>query len=91
MVLGIVVDLSALPFSALLDFLGPRRAGIPGSVIPSQLRLRRSELKVVGRGSVYSWSETGVGARSEHRLLLGQAFRSEMRVRVRSKSLPLLG
>ena len=62
MVLGIAVDLSALPYF-LRPFPGPYRAGVPGRLVSvgSDCASRRG---VVSRGSVHSWSEKRVGIES---------------------------
>ena len=58
MVLGIVVDLSVLPY-LLRPFPGPHRTGVPGRLVPvgSDCASRR---RAVSRGSVHPRSETGV-------------------------------
>ena len=61
-VLGIVVDLSALPY-LFHPFPGPYRAGVPGRLVPvgsNCASLRRA----VNRGSVQPWLETQVGVGS---------------------------
>ena len=62
MVLGIAVDLSALPYFLRL-FPGPYRAGVPGRLasVGPDCSSRRG---AVGRGSTSSWSEKRVGAGS---------------------------
>ena len=82
MVLGIAVDLSALPYLLRL-FPGPHRAGVPGRLIPVGSDCA-SWRRAVSRGSVHPRSETWVrvGAR---RRAFGQALRSEKRVGVRSE------
>ena len=61
-VLGITVDLSALPYFLRL-FPGPHRASVPGRLVPvgSDCTSRRG---VVSRGSAHPWSETRVGVGS---------------------------
>ena len=61
-VLGITVDLSALPYF-LRSFPGPYRAGVPGWLVPvgSDCASRRG---VVSRGSAHPRSETRVGVGS---------------------------
>ena len=63
MVLGIAVDLSALPYF-LHPFSGPYRAGVPGRLVPvgSDCASRRG---VVSRGSAHPRSEKRVGVRSD--------------------------
>ena len=80
MVLGITVDLSALPYSLCL-FPGPRRAGVPGRLVPvgSDCASRR---RVVSRGSVHPRSETQVGVRGGvwPSLSVGEAVQRRHRV-----------
>ena len=90
MVLGIAVDLSAIPLSTPPDFLGPHRAGVLGRLFPvgsDHVGRRRA----VSRGSAYSRSKKRVGVGSERRPLLGLAFQSEKRVGVGSERCPLIG
>ena len=54
-VLGIVVDLSALPYFLCL-FLCPYRAGVPGRLVPVSFDCA-SRRGAVGRGLGYSRSE----------------------------------
>ena len=70
-VVGIAVDLSALPYFLCL-FPGPYRAGIPGRLVPVDSDCA-SQRRAVSRGSVYPWSEMRVKAE----VVFGQAFRSE--------------
>ena len=99
MVLGIAVDLSALPY-LLHPFPGPHRAGVPGRLVPvgSDCASRR---RAVSRGSAHPQSETQVGvesgvwpglsvgeagqSRKRALFLFGQAFRSESQAGVRSE------
>ena len=64
-VLGIAVDLSALPYF-LCPFPGPYRAGVPDRLVPigSDCASRR---RAVSRGLPYPWSETRVGVGSDVR------------------------
>ena len=62
MVLGIVVDLSVLPY-LLRPFLGPHRAVIPGRLVPVGSDCA-SWRRAVSRGLVYPRSETWVGVGS---------------------------
>ena len=57
-VLGIAIDMSALPYLLCL-FPGPHRAGVPERLVPvgSDCSSRR---RAVSRGSVHPWSETWV-------------------------------
>ena len=61
-VLGITVDLSALPYFLRL-FPGPHRAGVPGRLVPvgSDCASRR---RAVSRGWAHPLSETRVGVES---------------------------
>ena len=61
-ILGIAVDLSALPYF-LRPFPGPYRAGVPGRLDPVGFDCA-SWRGVVSRGSVHSWSEKRVGVES---------------------------
>ena len=95
MILGIVVDLSALPYF-LHPFPGPYRAGIPDRLVPVGFGCA-SQRGVVSRGSVHSRSEKQVGVGSgvwpglsvgeavrRRAKVGGEAFRSERRARVES-------
>ena len=81
MVLGITVDLSALPYWLHL-FLGPHRAGVLGRLVlvGSDCASRR---RAVSRGSVHP--------RSELEAVFGQAFRSERQAGVGSERHSSLG
>ena len=56
-VLGIAVDLSALPY-LLRPFPGPHRAGVPGRLVPVGSDCA-SQRRAVSRGSVYPRSKSG--------------------------------
>ena len=62
MVLGITVDLSALPYF-LRPFPGPYRAGVPDRLVPVGSYCT-SQRRAVSRGSVHPRSETRVGVGS---------------------------
>ena len=62
MVLGITVDLSALPY-LLRPFPGPHRAGVPGRLVLVSFDYA-SRRRAVSRSSVHPRSETWVGVRS---------------------------
>ena len=94
-VLGITIDLSALPYFLRL-FLGPYRAGIPGRSVLVGFECANWR-RAVSKGLVHPQSETRVRVRSgvwpglpvgevvRRRAGVGsQAFRSERRVRVES-------
>ena len=61
-VLGIAVDLSALPYF-LRPFLGPYRAGVPSRLVPVGSECASWRI-VVGRGVAHPRSETRVGVGS---------------------------
>ena len=101
-VLGIVVDLSALPYFLRL-FPGPYRAGVPGRLVPvgSECACWR---KAVSRGLVHPQSEMRVGVgssalarpfgrrgRSEAGWRPKRALRSERWAGVRKRAPLLLG
>ena len=79
-VLGIAVDLSALPYF-LHSFPGPHRAGIPDRLVlvGSDCASRR---RAVIRGSAHPWLETqvGVGGGVWPGLPVGEAVRRRARV-----------
>ena len=80
-VLGITVDLRALPYLLrLILWVFTERASTFGRFPVGSYRAGRR--RAVSRGSVYSWSEKQVGVGSERRPLLCQAFRSERRAGV---------
>ena len=80
MVLGIAVDLSALPY-LLHPFPSPHRVGVPGRLVPvgSDCASRR---RAISRGSAHPRSETRVGVESGVRpgLPVGEAIRRWARV-----------
>jgi len=77
MVLGIEVDLSALPYFLHL-FPGPYRAGIPGRLVPVSSD-RASRRRAVSRGLTHPRSETQVGVR---RSALARPFGRRGRLKV---------
>ena len=88
-VLGIAVDLSALPYF-LRPFSGPYRAGVPGRLVPVGSDCA-SWRRAVTRGLAHPWSKTRVGVRCgvwpghpEAGWRPKRALRSERRARVRS-------
>ena len=90
MVLGIAVDLRALPYLLrLILWVLTERVSLLGHFPVGSDRAGRR--KAVSRGSVYSRSEKRVRVESECRPLLCQAFRSERRAGVGSERRPLLG
>ena len=82
-VLGITVDLSALPY-LLRPFLGPHRADVPGRLVPVGSDCA-SWRRAVSRGSVHSPVREVGQSRKRALFLLGRAFRSERQAGVGSK------
>ena len=83
-VLGITVDLSALPYLLRL-FPSPHRAGVPGWLVPVDSDCA-GQRRAISRGSVHPRSETRVEFGGGALFLLGQAFRSERRAGVGSEA-----
>ena len=88
-VLGIAVDLRALPYLLRLISRVLTKQASPFGCFPVGSD-RAGRGRAIIRGLVYFWSEKRVGVGSERRPLLGQAFRSEKRVGVGSEGRPLL-
>ena len=89
-ILGIAVDLSALPYLLRLILGSFTERASPFGRSQSAPTALVGE-RAISRGLVYFRSEKRVGVRSECRPLLGQAFGSEKRVGIESERRPLLG